>query len=124
MALQPPQGVRAARMDQPPDRGQVGADVALEDGFVVGDAVAQVAYAVEVGMDVCADHAEGTLWRVRQRDLQATRLDGTLEAPREKLLPEREAKAGDDLWRVHPTIRPPMEILQGRQCAICWHPLQ
>ncbi len=65
MALQPAQGVRAARVDQPPDRGEVSADVTFQDRFVVGDAVAQVADAVEVCVDVRADHAESSLWRVR-----------------------------------------------------------
>ncbi len=51
MALQPAQRVWAAGMDQPPDRGQVGADVALEDGLVMGDAVAQVADASDIRMD-------------------------------------------------------------------------
>lgn len=46
MALQPTQGVRATGVDQAPDRGQVGTDVTFEDGFVVGDAVAQLADAV------------------------------------------------------------------------------
>lgn len=64
MALQRPQRVRAAGVDQPPDRGQVGADVTFQDRLVVGDAVAQVADAVEVCVDVRADHAESSLWRV------------------------------------------------------------
>lgn len=65
MVLQPAQGVRAARVDQPPDRGVVSADVTFQDRLVVGDAVAQVADAVEVCVDVRADHAESSLWRVR-----------------------------------------------------------
>ncbi len=51
MALQPAQGVRAAGVDQPPDRGQVGTEVAFQDGFVVRDPVAQVADASNVCVD-------------------------------------------------------------------------
>ena len=51
MALQPAQGVWAAGMDQPPDRGQVGTEVALEDGLVMGDAVAQVGDAANIRVD-------------------------------------------------------------------------
>jgi hypothetical protein len=46
-----PKCVGSVRMDQPPDRCQVGADVALQDGLVVGDAVAQVADAPNVCVD-------------------------------------------------------------------------
>ncbi|WP_343125673.1 hypothetical protein [Stenotrophomonas sp. ESTM1D_MKCIP4_1] len=37
-------------MDQPPDRGQIGTKIAFQEGFVVRNAVAQVADTVEVGI--------------------------------------------------------------------------
>jgi hypothetical protein len=63
MALQPCQRVRAPGVDQPPDRGQVGADVALKDRFVVGDAVAQLADA----SDICVDGFPGDTGMGRRR---------------------------------------------------------
>lgn len=57
MALQPAQGVRVAGVEQPPDRGQVGTEVAFQDGFVVRDPVAQVANASDVRVDGFSDDA-------------------------------------------------------------------
>mgnify|MGYP007088383293 CR=1 FL=1 len=57
MALQPAQRMRAAGVDQPSDRRQVGTDVAFQDGFVVRDAVAQVANASDVSVDGFSDDA-------------------------------------------------------------------
>jgi len=49
--------MRAARMDQPPDRRQVGTDIAFQDGFVVGDPIAQEANASDVSVDGFSDDA-------------------------------------------------------------------
>ena len=81
MALQPAQRIWAAGMDQPPDSRQVGADVALQDGFVVRDAVAQVADAANIRVDGFPDDAgvgarrmpqDSAECRYPQRGIEAT----------------------------------------------------
>ncbi len=57
MALQPAQRVRAAGVDQPSNRRQVGTEVAFQDGFVVGDPIAQEADASDVSVDGFSDDA-------------------------------------------------------------------
>ncbi|VUM23280.1 hypothetical protein PGKDCPLP_03853 [Stenotrophomonas maltophilia] len=97
MALQPAQRMRAAGVDQPSDRRQVGTDVAFQDGFVVGDPIAQEADAVEVGMDGPTQDGQRHRGCVWQRQAHGPGPDRMLEPSSEQLLPEAESQFGDDL---------------------------
>ncbi|KAG0934408.1 hypothetical protein G6F31_016114 [Rhizopus arrhizus] len=96
VALQPLQRMRAARMDQPPDRGQVGTEVAFQDRFVVHDAVAQVADAPDVCMDGFPDHAWMSCRRMTQNRPERRYPQRGVEATGEELLPEHHRQVGDD----------------------------
>ncbi|KUP02383.1 hypothetical protein AR276_01780 [Stenotrophomonas maltophilia] len=96
MALQPAQRVWAAGMDQPPDRGQVGAEVTFQDRLVVGDAVAQVADASDIRMDGFPDGTGMSGGSMLQNPAECGYPKRGVEATGKELLPEHHRQVGDD----------------------------
>ncbi|KXU92130.1 hypothetical protein AB839_17640 [Stenotrophomonas sp. DDT-1] len=83
-------------MDQPPDRGEVSADVAIQDGFVVGDAVAQVTDASDIRMDGFPDGTGMSRGSMLQNPAERGYPKRGVEATGEELLPEHHRQVGDD----------------------------